>query len=167
MSRLRPGMRVKCVSDIAVTDLREQGYRALLLDLDNTLLPWQSSDLPESSKQWVQGAKQLGMKLCIVSNTHHPKRLNAIADELGVESVARALKPRVGGFRRAAELLGCELRDSVVVGDQLFTDILGGNIAGAYTILVNPMHPREFIGTKITRVLEWIAFRLMREPTRL
>lgn len=167
MSGLRPDMRVKCVADIAVADLREMGYKALLLDLDNTLLPWQSSELPESSRRWVEEAKRLGMKLCIVSNTHYPKRLNAIAEELGIGSIARAVKPRAAGFRRAAEIVGCELSSCAVIGDQLFTDIWGGNRVGAYTILVNPVHRREFVGTKISRGLEWIAFRLMREPDRV
>lgn len=166
LSSLRPDLRVANIADIAVADLRERGFGALLLDLDNTLLPWKNSDVPESSKQWVEGAKQLGMKLCIVSNTHYPKRLNRIAEELGIGSVARALKPRARGFLEAARMTGCELASSVVVGDQLFTDILGGNLAGAYTILVNPMHPREFVGTKISRGLEWIVFRLLGEPVR-
>lgn len=162
LSSLRPKMRVACITDIEVADLCRQGYNSLLLDLDNTLLPWKNSDVPESSKRWVEGAKRLGMKVCIVSNTHYPKRLNKIAEELGIGSVARALKPRAHGFREAARMVDCELSASVVVGDQLFTDILGGNLAGAYTILVNPMHPREFIGTKVSRGLEWIAFRLLR-----
>jgi HAD superfamily phosphatase (TIGR01668 family) len=161
LDALRPDLRVPAITDIVVADLMQQGYRALLLDLDNTLLPWQNWDVPESSKQWILDAKQLGMKVCIVSNTHHPRRLNQISDELGIQSIARALKPRAHGFRRAAEMMGCELSASVVIGDQLFTDILGGNLAGSHTILVNPMHPREFIGTKISRGLEWIAFRLL------
>lgn len=167
LNSLRPDLRAASIADIEVSDLLKQGFDALLLDLDNTLLPWKDSDVPESSKQWVQGAQKLGMKLCIVSNTHSPKRLERIAKELGIGCVARALKPRAYGFREAAGMTGCELSASVVVGDQLFTDILGGNLAGAYTILVNPMHPREFIGTKVTRGLEWIVFRLLGERSRI
>jgi len=167
LSSLRPDLRVAQVKDISPQTLLERGCRAILLDLDNTLLPWSDWNVPESSRQWVEAAKQLGMQLCIVSNTHHPKRLTKIAGELGIQCVARALKPRTHGFRNTAHMTGCELSDCAVVGDQLFTDILGGNLAGAYTILVNPMHRREFIGTKISRGLEWIAFWLMGEPSRL
>jgi HAD superfamily phosphatase (TIGR01668 family) len=161
LDSFRPDMRARGVTDIDLARLHEQGFTGLLLDLDNTLLPWKNSDIPESSRTWIESAKQLGMKPCIVSNTHYPKRLNKIAGELGVPAVARALKPRAYGFDRAAEMIGCELARAVVVGDQLLTDIWGGNRAGAYTILVNPMHPREFIGTKVSRVVERLIFAVL------
>ena len=170
MSRIadsfRPNMRAVGVTDIDLASLREQGFEGLLLDLDNTLLEWKSSEMPDSSAMWVEAAKQLGMKPCIVSNTHYPKRLNRIAGELGIPAVAHALKPRERGFAEAAELIGCELGRAVVVGDQLLTDIWGGNRVGAYTILVNPMHSREFIGTKLSRVVERVIFALLGEPAR-
>lgn len=162
LGSIRPDLRVARVTDISAQDLHDRGFIGVLLDLDNTLLPWKDSSIPDSSRLWIESAKQTGLKLCIVSNTHYPKRLNNIAAELGIECVARALKPRAHGFRKAAGMLGCDLASCAVVGDQLFTDILGGNLAGAFTILVNPMHHREFIGTKVSRCLEWIAFRLMR-----
>ena len=158
---LRPDMRVVGVTDIDLASLREQGFEGLLVDLDNTLLEWKSSDVPDSSAAWVEMAIQLGMKPCIVSNTHYPKRLNRIAGELGIPAVAHALKPRGHGFAKAAGLIGCELGRTVVVGDQLLTDIVGGNRVGAYTILVNPMHRREFIGTKLSRLVERVIFRLL------
>lgn len=167
LESFRPNLRVRGVTDIDLASLREQGFEGLLLDLDNTLLPWKNADLPESSATWVEAAKQLGMKPCIVSNTHYPKRLNRIAGELGIPAVAGALKPRGHGFEKAAGLIGCELERAVVVGDQLLTDIWGGNRAGAYTILVNPMHPREFIGTKLSRLVERVIFALLGEPARL
>jgi len=170
MSRIadsfQPNLRVPGIADIDLASLREQGFEGLLLDLDNTLLAWKSSDMPDSSAMWVESAKQLGMKPCIVSNTHYPKRLNRIAGELGIPAVAHALKPRGHGFAKAAELIGCELGRTVVVGDQLLTDIWGGNRVGAYTILVNPMHPREFIGTKVSRLIERVIFRMMGVPAR-
>ena len=170
MSRIadsfQPNLRVPGIADIDLASLREQGFEGLLLDLDNTLLAWKSSDMPDSSAMWVESAKQLGMKPCIVSNTHYPKRLNRIAGELGIPAVAHALKPRGHGFAKAAELIGCELGRTVVVGDQLLTDIWGGNRVGAYTILVNPMHPMEFIGTKVSRLIERVIFRMMGVPAR-
>lgn len=164
MSPLRPDLYVQGIVDIDLAQLKERGVEAILIDLDNTLLPWKSSEVPESSKRWVEEAKRLGFRLCIVSNTHYPKRLNRIAEGLGIECVARALKPRGRGFSEAVRLVGCELASSAVVGDQLFTDIWGGNRAGAYTILVTPMDYKEFIGTKVSRALEKIAFRLLGLP---
>lgn len=158
LDNFRPDLRVRAITDIDPVSLCAQGYVGLLLDLDNTLLPWKSSELPESSKRWIEQAKQAGMKPCIVSNTHYPKRLNRIASALEVPWVAQALKPRGHGFEKAVKMIGCGLENSVVVGDQLLTDILGGNLACAYTILVNPIHPREFIGTKISRLFERVIF---------
>ena len=134
-----------------------------MLDLDNTLLPWKDAYVPNSSSEWIQRVKAMGMKICIVSNTHYPKRMKKIAAELDIPALAGALKPRPYGFNKAAKMLECECGRVVVVGDQVMTDVLGGNRAGMYTILVDPMHPREFIGTKVSRVIERIIlFRLRR-----
>lgn len=155
------------VTEIDVQSLREQGLVGLLLDVDNTLLPWKAPELPGSSKLWVEQAKNAGMKPVLVSNTHYPKRLNRIAADLGIPAVAHSLKPRRHGFDKALALVGCDIKEAVVVGDQLLTDIWGGNRLGAYTILVNPMHPREFVGTKLSRLVERLIFRLLGLPPRL
>jgi len=154
LDRFRPDMFVPSVVDIDLADLRANGFDALMLDLDNTLLPWRNKVVPDSSKEWVCCAKQMGMKLCIVSNTHNPKRLEAIANDLDIPAMSRALKPRPGGFLKAAVMVECHPSRTAVVGDQVLTDILGGNLAGMCTILVKPMHPHEFIGTKISRLIE-------------
>ncbi|MHB9037584.1 MAG: YqeG family HAD IIIA-type phosphatase [Armatimonadota bacterium] len=161
LEMFRPDQCVRSVHEIDLTALKRSGYVALMLDLDNTLLPWASSQVPESSRSWIESAKGLGMKLCIVSNTHNPKRLSTIANELGISSIFKALKPRPHGFERALKMLGCQPENTVVVGDQLLTDILGGNWACMYTIFVEPMHTKEFIGTKLSRLVErWIWGRL-------
>lgn len=162
-----PSLNVGSIADVDLHDLRNKGYQALMLDLDNTLLPWQSSDVPDTSREWVERAKTLGFKLCIVSNTHNPRRLERIAVDLGIESIARALKPRPYGFNKAAEMLGCESERAVVIGDQVLTDVLGGNRAGMYTVLVKPIHPREFFGTKISRVIEWFVLARLHKLGRL
>lgn len=163
----RPKARVASVTDIDAAALRAQGFQALLLDVDNTLLPWKSADLPESSRRWVEQAKKAGLRPVLVSNTHYPRRLNRIASELGIPAIAHSLKPRRHGFEKAAALAQCELKHAVVVGDQLLTDIWGGNRLGAYTILVNPVHTREFVGTKVSRMVERVIFRLLGMPARL
>ena len=145
--------------DLAV--LKRNGFDALLLDLDNTLLPWSSSQVPETSRKWIEQAKRLGMKICILSNTHNPARLRAIADQLGVESIHRALKPFRAGFTKAVRILDADPRAAVVIGDQLLTDIVGGNRAGMRTILVEPVDSREFMGTKISRLVERLIFALL------
>ncbi len=158
---LRPDEHVGCVAEVDVAILKQDGFDTLLLDLDNTLLPWSSSQLPEPSRKWIEGAKRLGMKICIVSNTHNPARLRAIADQLGIESIHRALKPFRTGFAKALRILGSVPGAAVVIGDQLLTDIAGGNRAGMRTILVEPMDSREFVGTKISRLVERLVFALL------
>jgi len=167
LKNFRPSARAASVNEIDAIALNKQGFVGLFLDLDNTLLPWKDKRVSESTKQWVESAKVAGMKPVLVSNTHYPKRLNDIAAELDIFAIPRSLKPRKHGFERAAELVGCELRHCVVVGDQLLTDIYGGNRVGAYTILVNPVHHKEFFGTKVSRIAESIIFGLLRLPARL
>jgi len=157
----RPDESFLRVTEIDLALLISNGFEAMLVDLDNTLLPWKSCEVPEDVRQWLERARALGMKLCIVSNTHNPRRLRRIAEDLGVQSLHRALKPRRTGFARAAEKLGSSSERAVVVGDQILTDVLGGNLAGMHTILVKPMHPREFIGTKVSRLVERVIFRLL------
>ena len=162
----RPDQSVHGVVDIDLAGLLSRGFSALMLDLDNTLLPWKNSIVPDSSREWIETAKNLGLKLCIVSNTHNPRRLMNISHDLDIPAVYGALKPRRYGFEKAASMLECELSRSVVVGDQLLTDILGGNMAGMHTILVKPMHPKEFIGTKLSRLVEKGIFAVLRRGTK-
>jgi uncharacterized protein len=155
----RPKEIVYSIAAIDVARLRERGFDALLLDMDNTLLPWKDSVVPAFAIEWVRQAKAAGMKVCIVSNTHRPSRLKSIAESLGVEFVARALKPRSKGFDLAMARL-CSTPDrTVMIGDQLLTDVWGGNRAGMHTILVRPMHPNEFVGTKVSRLVEVLLLR--------
>lgn len=157
-----PWRFVDSIDQIDLYELKSNGIEGLLMDLDNTLLPWKDSVIPQESREWTDRAKSMGMKLCIVSNTHYPRRLNKIAGELGIASISRALKPRPYGFNKAVEMLGLDKANCVVIGDQVLTDVLGGNRAGIHTILVKPMHRVEFFGTKISRAIEWVILALLR-----
>lgn len=101
------------------------------------------------------------MKICIVSNTRYPGRLRRLAEKLQVPFVKGRLKPRKSAFRPALELLGVAPERAAVIGDQIFTDILGGNRLGLYTILVRPLSRREFFGTKISRIFERMILRAL------
>ncbi len=151
-----PDEVVSGVTDIDPTTLVQQGIRAVLLDLDNTLVPWQRMDIPEAIRHWVEAMKQAGLRLCLVSNTRRRRRLEVLSKELGIAYVPKALKPRRYGLRQALEQLGTAPQQAVMIGDQIFTDVWGGNRMGMRTILVLPMARREFIGTKVSRLLERI-----------
>jgi len=161
---LVPSETAESVADIDLDNLQARGIDSLILDLDNTIAPWQKLDVPESIERWIAAARARGMKLCIASNTRNTRRLNQIAERFGMYAISRALKPRRKGFRTALHAIASDPARAAVIGDQLLTDVFGGNRAGLYTILVKPLHKREFIGTKVSRVLErallgWFRWR--------
>jgi uncharacterized protein len=161
---LLPRMCVESLAKIDLDMLVGRGIDSVILDLDNTILPWRDYSIPSESREWICLAREKGMKLCIASNTRNPKRLRVVAGELGVPFLDKIVKPRRKGLREAMALMGATIERTVIIGDQIFTDILGGNRLGILTILVQPMHPREFVGTKVSRMLErpvmaWIARR--------
>ncbi len=122
---------------------------AIILDLDNTLVRWQQEDISLEVVSWIEEAKKLGFALCILSNSFSGHRVKRMAERLNIPFVRRAKKPGRAGFQQAFRLLGHHAEQTAIIGDQLFTDILGGNRAGVHTILVNPMHTREFLYTRI------------------
>lgn len=156
LSLLSPSEFVESICDVDIAQLRNRNITALLIDLDNTLVAWQRYNIAKDVIDWVNSAIEFGIKVCIVSNTRTPRRLERLANELGVPFTKKALKPRRRGFREGLNILNVDASQTAVIGDQIFTDILGGNRLGLYTILVRPISGREFIGTKLSRVLEAI-----------
>lgn len=156
------GLRLLCpdrycvggVTEIEPAELKRNGISAALLDLDNTLVGWQRSDLSAGVLAWLDDLRKAGIGLYLVSNTRFGRRLRALSEQLGIPFVRRAWKPRRRGFRSAMEALGVEPESTAVIGDQMFTDVLGGNRLGLHTIMVRPIARREFLGTKISRTFE-------------
>ncbi|MDD3365528.1 MAG: YqeG family HAD IIIA-type phosphatase, partial [Syntrophomonas sp.] len=126
---------------------------------------WNSNELRSEVEEWFVLIKAEGFKACILSNNGE-QRIKKVADRLGIPFIYRAGKPRRGAFHRAVALMGVSVDEAAVVGDQIFTDILGGNRAGLFTILVKPLARREFLGTKFNRTLELFVLRhLLRKVT--
>lgn len=164
---LAPDRMVERISELEPHHLQEAGIRGLILDLDNTLCEWQSETLPEDILRWVAKMKRAGIRMCIASNTHDRRRLRRMAAGLDLPSVSGAPKPRRRCFARALDILQLRPEEAAVVGDQLFTDILGGKRSGIHTILVRPIHRREFIGTKVSRLVERFLMGHFRKRGRL
>jgi HAD superfamily phosphatase (TIGR01668 family) len=133
--------------------LHARGIRGVILDLDNTIVPWGTHDLNPLVPAWIAAAQHAGLRLCIVSN-NVGARVTSIAQRLGLPLVAGALKPRRTALRRALALMGTTPDVTALVGDQVFTDILGGNRLGLFTILVCPQSRKEFVLTKAVRLIE-------------
>lgn len=155
---LKPDLRVDCLSAVPLERLRQQGIRALIVDLDNTVACWNSAVVEEEARRWFSEAKARGFALCLTSNNAY-QRGAGVARELGVPLVYNAGKPRRRAFRQAMQALGSGPRETAVIGDQLFTDILGGKRLGLYTVLVRPLSPREFFTTRLLRRLEQVVMR--------
>jgi HAD superfamily phosphatase (TIGR01668 family) len=157
-------MRCRGITDIPLDKLKERGIRGLLFDLDNTITEWHKDEVPESNRQWLYGLREQGFSACIVSNNHGP-RVKKVAEQLGLPCLYSAAKPRRKSYRQAAALLKLAPPQLAMVGDQLLTDVLGGNRAGLTTVFVKYLHPREHWGTThIFRPLErWLLKRLEHE----
>ena len=162
---LSPDLYYQSVPDIDLEELGRRGIRALLIDLDNTLVLRNSVDVSPAMRDWIASASARSFKLCIVSNNWH-ERVQLAADSLGMPIVGRASKPLPGAFRKALRLLGVESPETAVIGDQVFTDILGGHLIGATTILVVPLAGGSDLPH--TALLRAIERRLLsgREPAR-
>ena len=162
---LYPRIYVDTLLDIPRDKLRELNISAFIIDLDNTITEWNSNELRSEVEEWFGLIKDEGFKACILSNNGE-SRIKKVADRLGIPFIHRAGKPRRRSFHSAVALLGVSADEAAVVGDQIFTDILGGNRAGLFTILVKPLARREFLGTKFNRTLELFVLRhLLRKVT--
>lgn len=149
-----PDLVLPSILDLNGALLRARGIRGLVLDLDNTIVRRDASFLSPPEATRLAELLAGGFSMAIVSN-NGSARVSSLAAELGVPYVSRAVKPLGPGFKRAMQLTGTTRRETAVVGDQIFTDVLGGNLLGLYTILVCPLPGREFIGTRlISRPLE-------------
>ena len=153
LGMLCPSQFKNSVLDVDLEDLRGRGIRAIIIDLDNTLVRWDHQSAPDKLLQWVRSLAEKGFRACIVSN-NGAERVGAFADAAGIPGIPNASKPRRKSFRLALKVMGARETETAVIGDQLFTDILGGNRMGMFTILVPPICRRELPTTRIMRGLE-------------
>ncbi|RCX09296.1 hypothetical protein DFR58_13710 [Anaerobacterium chartisolvens] len=160
-----PDLMLDGVWDIDLDSLQKKGIKGLILDIDNTLVPQYTKEADENAVKWIERVKNSGFKICIVSNASK-KRVLKFNDSISVLTVHRASKPGTAAFKKAARLMGIELCESAVVGDQIFTDIYGGNRAGAFTILVKPIDKREFIFVRLKRIPEKLVLRKYKKSTK-
>ncbi|MBE0447752.1 MAG: YqeG family HAD IIIA-type phosphatase [Actinobacteria bacterium] len=153
LKRFYPDRYVKSIYDIDLNDLKASGIKGIILDLDNTIIARNSSIAPKELKLWIKELSEGDFKACILSN-NWKARVSSIASQVELPLVARAAKPRVKSFKRAMCVLGTGYNETAVIGDQVFTDVFGGNLAGLHTILVMPMSNHEAFHTKILRRFE-------------
>jgi HAD superfamily phosphatase (TIGR01668 family) len=150
---ISPDYYLHSVSEIDLDELLSRGVDTLLVDLDNTLLPRDSGTVPDEARDWVRSLSAKGFRVCLVSNNWH-QRVSQVADELGIALVAKAVKPLPFAFLRALRLVGSKRSSAAVVGDQMFTDVVGGKLLGMVTVMVLPLSESDLPHTLALRRLE-------------
>ena len=159
MRLLTPCLRIPTVYDLPLDWLKERRIVAVISDLDNTLVPWRDYRVAENLANWFETLRSEGFRTVILTNARPSPTVQRLAQELRTELVLGARKPVGVFFRRALERVRAAPAQACVVGDQVFTDVLGGNLAGCYTVLVDRIGNREFIGTRFMRIFEGAVLR--------
>ncbi len=162
LKKLYPDLLLNSIYDLNIDLLRGKGIKGIIADLDNTLVAWGASSLEKPLQEWLKTLHEAGFKLCILSN-NSAQRVDKFATLLGVLAISHAVKPRRSGFRRALRQMDLKPHETAVLGDQIFTDILGGNRADLFTILVTPLSSKEFIATRFMRQLEKLVLKRLKK----
>ena len=144
--------------------LYKKGYRGLIFDIDNTLVP-HGAPADKRALELFSRLKKIGFKCCLISNNQEPrvKRLN---QDIQVDYIYNAHKPSTKNYLKAMEIMGTDRGNSLFIGDQLFTDVWGAKRAGIGNILVKPIHPKEEIQIVLKRYLERIVLHFYLKSLR-
>ncbi|SEB40370.1 hypothetical protein SAMN05443246_0051 [Paenibacillus sp. GP183] len=163
LQKLVPKQSVNTIYDIDVQHLWNSGIRGIITDLDNTLVGARDPHATPELVEWLKQLQLLGFKVVIVSNNHR-MRVSTFAQPLNVPFIFRARKPTNISFHRALKLMETEVQQTAVIGDQMLTDVLGGNRMGLFTILVLPINARdEGFFTKINRRIEKLVLSRLKK----
>lgn len=150
---LYPGEYLDSTYQIDFEQLYKEGYRGIIFDIDNTLVP-HGAPADERAILLFSRLEELGFSWVLLSNNKEP-RVKSFRDAVGAgQYIFKAGKPKPSGYRRAMELMGTTEKNTIFIGDQIFTDICGANLAGIRTILVKPIHPKEEIQIVLKRIPE-------------
>ena len=150
--------------DIDYEKLYQEGYRGLLFDIDNTLVP-HGAPADERAVKLFARLREIGFKSCFLSN-NQIERVASFNEKIGEHYIENAHKPAVRNYERAMELLGTDRSNTVFIGDQLFTDVWGAKRAGIRNILVKPIHPKEEIQIVLKRYLEKIVLHFYKKSLK-
>lgn len=158
MNKLKPDLFIKKITDLKIEYLNNHNIKGLLIDIDNTIMDYEHNFINGLSS-WIDYIKKNSIKICFVSNTKSLNKKNLIENKLKCDIVINANKPLKRGFLKALDILKIDAKNVAVVGDQLFTDILGGKRINSHTIYVTPISARESILGKVKRPIEKILLK--------
>ena len=153
MKKLYPNFYYKKVEEITIETLMRNKIKLLILDVDNTLIDYYKN-LSEEVKQWAKEMRGQGIKLYILSNTNNKEKVEKVAKTLQIPYKHFAMKPLKRGFKYIQKETNIKPENIAVVGDQIFTDVIGGNLCKMYTILVDAIEEKDFWYTAWKRPIE-------------
>ncbi|MBR6502767.1 MAG: YqeG family HAD IIIA-type phosphatase [Clostridia bacterium] len=150
---LKPDIKLHGITDITVELLKEYDIKALLLDVDNTMSTHHGTVLTDGLMEWIAAMQESGIKLMVLSNSKR-FRIEPFAARIGLPFISLGCKPLPTGYLRGVKALGEKRKNVAIVGDQIFTDILGGNVVGVKSILLTPIKLEDGWSFKVRRKLE-------------
>ena len=159
--RFFPDEYVASTYVIPFEQLYEEGYRGVIFDIDNTLVP-HGAPADERAKKLFERLERIGFASCLISNNQE-KRVRMFNRDIGTRYIYNAHKPSTKNYIRAMELMGTDRSSTIFVGDQLFTDVWGAKRAGIRNILVRPIHPKEEIQIVLKRYLEKLVLHFYKK----
>lgn len=162
MSLFKPTYFFDKIWDVSPDFLKDNGIKCLLIDVDNTLTTHDNPVPHEKILEWLENVKKIGVKLIILSN-NTAERVKPFADGLGIDFVSNADKPLSKGVKRAVIKTGVTKNEMLIIGDQIFTDVLCGKFSRVKTVLVNPFELETMPFFKFKRALENIILRKERK----
>jgi hypothetical protein len=155
-----PSIYYKSVYDVDFKKYYEEGYRGIIFDIDNTLVP-HGADADEKAEALFKRLREIGFDTCLTSNNKE-ERVARFNKNIKSHYLYKAGKPGKAGYLRAMKKMGTNTDNTIFVGDQLFTDVFGANRLGLYSVLVAPIHPKEEIQIVLKRYLEKIVLYIGR-----
>lgn len=166
LKKLLPDLHVDTIYDIDLQALKDRNIKGIITDLDNTLIAWDRPEATPELAAWLKKVEAEGFQLTVVSNNNQ-RRVHAFCEPLGIPFIYRAQKPFHVSFKKAKRMMNLRPEEVVVIGDQILTDILGGNRLGLYTILVIPVAQTDGFFTRINRNIEKGLLSIMRKKGML
>ena len=165
LQRFYPDCYMHSTYEIDFAGYYDAGYRGIIFDIDNTLVE-HGAPADERSIRLIEELKRLGFSIMLLSNNKEP-RVKMFNDAVKVSYIFKAGKPGKAGYEKAMEQMGTNKENTLFVGDQIFTDVMGANITGIRTILVKPIHPKEEIQIVLKRIPEKLVLLLYKIKCKL
>lgn len=157
----KPKIKLDRVTDITPQILKKYNIKSLILDVDNTLSTHHGQVLTDGLTAWLFKMRSHGIKMTVLSNSTS-KRLEPFAKKIGLDYISMGLKPLPFGYWRALKRLKTKRKEAAIVGDQIFTDVLGGNLVGVKTVLLTPIKLEASLRFRIKRKVEAFLIKILK-----